>query len=333
LPFSIAHLMPELPIPARARTPLPEEERPSIPPMPVVVHFHGGGFLSGSSAAHENYLRQWAIEVDCIIISVDYRLAPQFKFPIAIFEGAFIYNWLTSAPNLGVTVSRIAIVGDSAGGNIATAVTMKVIMDGGRKPDGLLLEYPALDACPHMTFSRIVFMNDPLVPVSASAICAEAYLSTDDNLRDPLISPLYASADLLRRMPPTIITAAQFDPLCDDAVSFWNRLRKVGVPVRFKMYQQLPHGFLSLKNLLPEAGFSISESSDFLKCLLSDNPSVEIFQSLPDEKLAGSRNGIRENFNATVSTIMSKLQGVIGSNSGSFLLKSPFSSESRAARQ
>jgi acetyl esterase/lipase len=96
----------------------------------LVIHFHGGGFVSGSSATHEVYLRSWCIHLDCPIVSVDYRLAPEHAYPTAIDECFFAYCWcLANCEKLGSSAQNVVICGDSAGGNLAAAVTLRCLME------------------------------------------------------------------------------------------------------------------------------------------------------------------------------------------------------------
>jgi len=280
LPFSISHLIPTHLKPSVAKTLyksvsglqlsklVGSDGKPSgnIPTLPVILHFHGGGFISGSSAMHENYLREWAISTGAIIVSVDYRLSPKFKYPTATLECFAVYKWLVTGSDLGFNISKITLVGDSAGGNLAIGVTMKAIMEGLRVPDGLIAHYPCLDMTVSPTASRIIFTNDIMVSAHVMKLCLDAYVTSDIDLRDPLISPLYASRDIISKFPRTHITSCEYDPLSDESFAFADKLRFANVQVEHTVYRGVPHGILSLS--IPEAKGPISDSVVILKEML-----------------------------------------------------------------
>jgi len=245
-----------------------------VPSIPLIIHIHGGGFVSGSSAMHENYLREWAIATGVPIISIDYQLAPAYKYPTQLLECFYAYKWIVSSSRLGMNASRVAVVGDSAGGNLAAALSLKCAQESVRKPDGLILHYPCLDLTSTIYPSRLLFLNDPIVPCAAAKICRESYIGVkfdenEEELKDPFISPLYASDAMLATLPvETVVTAAQFDPLSDEAIMFADRLMRVNPKASFKIYKGLPHGFLSVARYIPEVKTTINDSSSWLKDML-----------------------------------------------------------------
>eukprot|EP01102_Stenamoeba_stenopodia_P017086 TRINITY_DN6074_c0_g1_i1.p1 TRINITY_DN6074_c0_g1~~TRINITY_DN6074_c0_g1_i1.p1 ORF type:complete len:688 (+),score=94.17 TRINITY_DN6074_c0_g1_i1:330-2393(+) len=236
--------------------------------LPVILHFHGGGFVSMSPESHEVYLREWARTTQAIIVSVDYKQAPEYKFPIALNECFNVYKWLIGG-NLGFVPRKITLVGDSAGGNLVAATTLKAIASGIRVPESAVLIYPALNLVKMATPSRIINMNDPIVSFGFLQMCLDSYLPADCNPWDMFISPLYAHDKYLKAFPTTYIMGMAFDPLLDDYVAFTKRLKALGKDVFFKLYEDLPHGVLNMVKLIPDAKKAIDDSGVWLRWSIS----------------------------------------------------------------
>lgn len=142
----------------------------------LIIHFHGGGFIAQSSASHEVYLRDWAKSLDAPIVSIDYDLAPEHPFPVAICQSFYAYCWaIKNAHLLGSTAQSVICVGDSAGGNLAAAVALRALEEGIRPPCGVVMIYPALYL--HMTpcASRVLSLMDPLLPLGTLQLCMVSY--------------------------------------------------------------------------------------------------------------------------------------------------------------
>jgi hormone-sensitive lipase len=148
-------------------------------PNALVLHVHGGGFVSMSSGSHQNYTRIWANELKVPIFSVDYRLAPKDKFPAALNDVWQVYYWIVrySEAFLGIKPGKIILVGDSAGGNLVCAVTVMAIERGFRVPDGLVLCYPALSLSRDIfTPSLLLAIDDPILPYPFLKMCLDTYI-------------------------------------------------------------------------------------------------------------------------------------------------------------
>eukprot|EP00039_Didymoeca_costata_P007529 m.100834 g.100834 ORF g.100834 m.100834 type:complete len:846 (+) comp13726_c0_seq1:278-2815(+) len=224
----------------------------------LVLHFHGGGFVSSTTKSHSVYLRSWAQKLDCPIVSVDYSLAPQFPFPRALNECFVAYVWLrNNSKYVGWTGKRICVTGDSAGGNLAVAVALRCLLEGIRGPDGLVLSYPALSVSSSVSASRFLSLLDPLLPYGVLLGVMGAYIGdnadTDTSATDPLMSPVNASKDLLKRLPPMWIGAVLLDPLLDDSIHFAKLVRAAGGTVNLHVFPNLSHGFLNFGPLEPLA--------------------------------------------------------------------------------
>jgi len=261
LPVDFSHLRPSKKS-LRKSIVSPEKQ----PKIPLILHFHGGGFISGGSSSHENYLRPWTLQLGVPILSVDYRLAPKYKYPIQLEECFYVYKWLLTTSDLGFQVSKIFLVGDSAGGNLVATVTVKAINEGLRVPDGILLSYPVVDLCDTLKPSRLLFSGDPLLNYPSVKLCGGAYIPRNANRKDPSLSPTYASNSVLSQFPKTVILVSEYDPFLDEGVEFGEKLKSSGVSVTIRAYP-LPHGCLSFLELLPECNVPLKDSIDELRGL------------------------------------------------------------------
>lgn len=159
-----------------------KEEKPVKPVTKVVIHIHGGGFLTMSSGSHQVYTRTWANKLDCPIFSIDYRLSPEYKYPAAIDDVWQVYTWIVkySFIQLGILPEKIVVVGDSAGGNLVAAITMLAIQYGYRRPDQLILAYPALVMSKSYVFPSMIYsLIDPILSTNFLEVCLESYLSEE----------------------------------------------------------------------------------------------------------------------------------------------------------
>eukprot|EP00126_Sphaerothecum_destruens_P003773 Sdes_comp17562_c0_seq1m6803 len=222
-------------------------ERPMNCCPNLLLHFHGGGFISQSSQAHESYLKKWASDMGFVILSIDYSLAPEFPFPWAVNECFYAYTWvLANHLDIGWTGQRICVVGDSAGGNLAFSITLKAIEKGIRIPDYLFGIYPSLLVGDSPSPSRLLGTMDPILSVGILKKVLHAYSGTlPSNNDNYFLSPLLAPANMLLRFPKVYIVAAELDPLLDDSVDFVRRMISLGKSVEFVVASDVPHGFLN----------------------------------------------------------------------------------------
>lgn len=218
----------------------------------LILHMHGGGFISGGSHAHLNYSIIWANYLNCPILSVDYRLAPQHPFPTPMLDCYRCYRWCVehAESQLGYKPRKIILVGDSAGGNLAATICIKSIMDGYRVPDGACLVYPGVDIRWRFSPSMLWSADDRLIPFSFLECCLSAYLGPDKEQQkklasDPLVSPTMATDEVLARFPKTRVVVGDADPLHDSVVTFTHKLARNKVDVKLKVYEGCIHGVLS----------------------------------------------------------------------------------------
>lgn len=212
-------------------------------PSPLLVYYHGGGFAIGSINSHDNTARFLAVHAGVRVLSVDYRLAPEYPFPTGVEDAisAFEYAY-AHAGELGVDPERIAVGGDSAGGNFSAAVAQQTTLRGGPAPAFQLLIYPATD----FTVRRRSYelFGSGFFLTADDVDWFEGHLITDDAHRtDPRLSPLLGED--LAGLPPAYLVTAGFDPLRDEGEVYARAMMKAGVPVVLQRQQDLVHGFVN----------------------------------------------------------------------------------------
>jgi len=251
----------------------------------LILHVHGGGFISQTSKAHLDYLHQWSTELNIPIISVDYSLAPEAPYPRALEEVFYVYCWvLNNFPALGTTGKKIILTGDSAGGNLVSSTTLKTIANHIRVPDALVLSYAALLIQFYPSPSRLLCLLDPLLMLGILIRCLNAYqdpnylktcprsfnqeLEQAKSVNDIFLSPLLAGKDLLQYFPRTEIIVSDLDPCLDENVEFSNKLSDAGVDVNMEVVPGLPHGFLAFSQLSSECQLGVEHVTSILKKLV-----------------------------------------------------------------
>lgn len=226
--------------------------------LPLILFLHGGGWVWGDLDTHDTICRELAQKSGAAVASVDYRLAPETRFPGQIEDGLAALRWLRSeARALGLDGTRIALCGDSAGGNVACAMAM-VAGANAMRIRHLAMIYPVLDAgC--TSASQAQFAEGYILTGAGMKWFWEAYLGDLAHKGNPLASPLAASPAELSAMPPVSITTAQFDILRDEGEAFATLLQKVGITVSLRRHAGMVHGFLSLPIVEDVARRAIAE--------------------------------------------------------------------------
>ena len=244
-------------IPVRIYTPV------GTAPFPVLVYFHGGGWVIGNLDTHDGICRSLANRVGCLVVSVDYRLAPEHRFPAAPEDCYAATRWLAEhAGSLGGDKGRIAVGGDSAGGNLAAVVALMARDRGGPKLAFQLLVYPATDT-DFETRSYRENSEGYFLTRADMVWFWNHYAPRDEDRRNPYAAPLRAAS--LRGLPPALVITAEFDPLCDDGNAYAARLREDGVPVRLSQQDGLIHGFFQMGAVIDRGRASVDEGSRALK--------------------------------------------------------------------
>lgn len=234
--------------------------RPSDEPdLPLLVFFHGGGFVMGNLDTHDNLCRSLARQTGAVVVSVAYRLAPEHPFPAAPLDCYAATCWLVEqAAGLGIDGSRLALAGDSAGGNLALAVSQLAAQRQGPKVRHQCLFYPVTDAaCDSPSFDD--FADGYLLSAGMMRWFWQQYLQEGGQADDPLASPL--RADSLDGLPPTTLITAEYDPLRDEGEAFAEALREAGVSVRVQRCEGMIHGFVSMAPFVERAAQVLSEAA------------------------------------------------------------------------
>ena len=253
----------ELPGPAGSlRCRLYRPQRPRGNPAPMLVWFHGGGYVIGDLDSHARACAWLADRVGCVVVAVDYRKAPEHKFPAASDDGLASVLWLREhAERLGADPRRVAIGGDSAGANLSAGLCHRLREAGEAQPLVQVLVYPMTQHQAPFP-SRQLFGRGALLTTEMIDWFRGHYLRDHDDARDPLISPLLA--DRFDALAPAIIHTAGFDPLRDEGQAYADALREAGVSVRYRCHEPLIHGFFTMGGVSPAMRHAVTVLCDDL---------------------------------------------------------------------
>lgn len=209
--------------------------------LPCIVFFHGGGFMLKASGAHYQIAKMYAEKAYCKVIYTDYRLAPKYSYPIPVEDCYCTYKWtIEHSDKLGIDRNRVMIGGDSAGGNLAAAVTLMLHQRDHITPKGALLIYPVTDRR-MITESMKKYTDTPVWDAVLSKMMWTAYLGKKVPSEIQYASPMEAAT--LAMFPKTYIEVAEFDSLRDEGIAFANKLQEDGVSVEFHEVKGACHGF------------------------------------------------------------------------------------------
>ena len=231
--------------PLRARHYRPHQLSASEKP-PLLVFFHGGGFVIGDLDTHDEPCRMLCRHAGVQVLSVDYRLAPEHPFPAAVHDALAAFRWAVAhAPELGADADRVAVGGDSAGGNLSTVTAQLAARDGGPAPALQLLIYPAVDLTEARAASGRLFAEGFYLTENDRQWCTRHYFAGNErDATDPRASP--ALAEDLSGLAPAIVITAGFDPLRDEGEAYAEALRKAGTRVVLDRAPELIHGFINM---------------------------------------------------------------------------------------
>lgn len=243
----------------------------------VIFHLTGGGFFAHIIASDLPYLLDWSAKTCGVVICPEYALLPEHTFPHALNQVEQVYRALTAdsaVHTLGFETNKIVVTGESAGGNLAAALCVKLATDYEKEkdmvapvtkdpmasphimPDALMLSCPVLNLSLEVSHSRLMSTEDPVLPSGLISAISDAYLPPELGIskKEPLASPLYAPDTVLTHFPPTLLFASSNDPLLDDSVVFNQRLRSLGVHSNLFAANNMPHAYLGLGTAgFPEA--------------------------------------------------------------------------------
>jgi acetyl esterase len=229
-------------------------------PLPVVAFFHGGGWASCGLDTHDTLCRYLANATEAAVLAVDYRLAPEHKFPAAFDDCVHVVEWLKRGSYPRLDARRIALAGDSAGGNLAAAVARQCTPDPAIRHQ--LLIYPVLDSSrerpSHGTYGKGYFLDS-----TTMRWFVDMYARSASDVHDPRFSPLLAKD--LTGLPATTLLVAGFDINHDEALEYGQRLTSAQVRCSVHVYRQLPHGFASMAGFIDASSAAIAEGAQALR--------------------------------------------------------------------
>lgn len=247
-------------IPARLYAPKSDQA------LPVLVHYHGGGWVYMNLETHDAYCRVLSNRTGCAVLAVEYRKAPEHPYPVPLEDCYQALLWTVEQANtLGLDAGRMGVVGDSAGGNLAAAVALKARDSDGPALRVQILTYPAVDA----SMSKPSIEDNAAAPLLGRPQMAwfwNHYNSNDVDPTESYLSPLAAAncADL----PPAIVSTAEFDPLRDEGDAYAEKLKAAGVTVEHLQYPSVFHGFMLMAKIIPEGAALIEAQTAFVKAHL-----------------------------------------------------------------
>jgi acetyl esterase len=226
------------------------------------VWLHGGGFVLGSIESHDGLCREWASQAGVTVVSVDYRLAPEDRFPAGLEDALAVTRWvLENGREIGIAPEAVAVGGDSAGANLA-AVVAQTLRVSERRPAFQLLAYPPTDATcrlpAHRLFAEGFLLSERTIQWFLDHYVADRSLETE-----PRVSPLFAKD--LSGLPPALVLTAGFDPLRDEGRAYADRMGSAGVTVEYVCAQGSLHGFLSTAGGLRESTRMLSHAANALR--------------------------------------------------------------------
>jgi acetyl esterase len=233
---------------------------------PLLVYFHGGGWVLCGLDTHDEPCRFLAREARTRVLSVDYRLAPEHRFPAAADDALAAFRWAAAhAADLDVAAARIAVAGDSAGGNLAIVTCLLAARDGGPRPAFQMPIYPVTDLSTKHPSYRL--FADGFFLTEAQMDWYRGHYLGDAAASDPRASPLLAEllAEDRSGLPPAYVVTAGFDPLRDEGEAYARTLRDAGVPVTLRRHEGLVHGFVNMLSLAPVARAAMHETATALR--------------------------------------------------------------------
>ncbi|MEX6723283.1 alpha/beta hydrolase [Parapedomonas caeni] len=249
------------PVPARLYVPLGADR-----PSPLLIFFHGGGWVIGDLESHHSLCAEIAQQMGLRLLSVDYRLAPEHSFPAAHDDCLAVARWVATSPKvLGAAVEGLVLAGDSAGGNLAAAVSLLLRGDASARVRAQFLIYPAVDMVEEWG-SMAAFAEGFLLEKGDMDYFAASYLPKGEARADVRVSPL--RADDFAGLPPTVLFVAGLDPLRDQGRAYGEKLKAAGVPLRYHEADGQIHGCFNMRLAIASAQTQLTACLGDLKALL-----------------------------------------------------------------
>jgi acetyl esterase/lipase len=239
---------------------------PGADPEHRILFIHGGGWVGGSPHDYRQVTATLARFAHANVLAVDYRLAPEHRFPSGLDDCVHAFRWALrhgpeSEGSKDTQARRLSVVGDSAGANLAAATALELASHGERVPDRLVLIAGTLDNRPE---PGRIGIDDPIATAESLTAATAAYLGPDGNLADYRVSPVYAPRHLLAKFPPTLLQASAIETLIHDTRKFAARLEDAGVRTNVSVWPELPHVWHAFLGLFSEAREALREIADFV---------------------------------------------------------------------
>lgn len=236
-------------------------------PLPVLVYYHGGGWVGGSLAVVDEPCRALANRNSAIVVAATYRLSPEARFPAAPNDAYSVLCWASAnAAEFGGEPARLGVIGDSAGGNLAAVASMMARDRGTPAVKAQILTYPVIQRDGNFP-SREENREGYLLTTAGVAWFWDQYLARDEDATNPLASPIMAES--LAGLPPALIMTAEFDPARDEGEGFGHALEKAGVPVTIERFDGLIHGVYWMSGAVPRGAELHETIADFVSRYLS----------------------------------------------------------------
>jgi acetyl esterase len=250
---------PESDIPVRVYYPKEEQDV-----YPALVYYHGGGWVVGNLDSHDNVCRALTNLANCVTISVDYRLAPEHKFPAAVVDSYVAVQYVYDhAESFQVDRNKIAVGGDSAGGNLAAVISNMAKDKGTPSICYQLLLYPSTNVGGEPTVSMKENAEGYFLTKGMMEWFRDCYLNTEEDKKNPLLSPLL-NEDLIG-LPPALVVTAEYDPLRDEGEAYAKKLADAGVEVESIRYDGAIHGFISMAAVIEQGKSALEKAGKALK--------------------------------------------------------------------
>jgi acetyl esterase len=232
--------------------------------LPALVYFHGGGWVIGNIETHDPLCRLLANHAQCKVISVDYGLAPEHKFPVPVEDAYLATKWVYDhADDLGIDRKFIAVGGDSAGGNLAAVTCYLAVQRKDLDIRHQLLFYPSTGFEPTESYEK--FGEGYYLTKSTMNWFRQQYLSSISDTQSPLAAPMLIPEDDAAKLPSAYIVTAEYDPLCDGGEAYSRKLSQAGIQTTYVCYPGMIHGFMCMTLPLEDGRKAIYEAAEYLK--------------------------------------------------------------------
>lgn len=244
---------------------------PDADPAQRILYLHGGSWMSGSPRGYRPLAARLSRQSGCAVLVLDYRLAPEHPFPAALDDGMRAWQWLAGyGPQGQGTANTLSLAGDSAGGNLALALALRLKDEGGRRPDALVALSPAVDLGWGGASLRSHADVDPILRPDRLSLVSQAYVQDAESMQHPYVSPLFGD---LANLPRTLIQVGDCEVLLDDARRMAGRLQQQDVAATLEVYAGMPHVFQLFAPTVAAASRAIGAAGAFVRDAVSQMPS------------------------------------------------------------